>query len=380
MTRMLQIEPIDVISPRGNMHFGSGSGEIGTGVFPPSPSVFAGALRSFLAARNVEVLEKVERGEAPGDALLGKVLGSAAFPGSFRITFVSCGRKTKDGLQPLFPLPQDVVVIERQAYPVTPRECPPNVHLSKMFPLIPVLRAPSQISSHGYYLTRQGWEKYLKGSVPDAQCDMIPISKMWQKEIRVGIGLNSETRSAEEGKLFNADYCSMSQDIVLLVGVEGADECLNGLGVLRLGGDGRGAAFRVVEAKLPEIPFDKIVVAGRFRLVLTTPGLFSGILPPRVTKRENDYILDLSGTTARLVCAIIPGYEVVSGWNLVTSRPKNAERAVPAGAVYWFDRFEGDPKALEAWVSHGLWGEPINAVRRAEGYNCGVLGAWLQEK
>lgn len=70
---------------------------------------------------------------------------------------------------------------------------------------------------------------------------------------------------------------------------------------------------------------------------------------------------------------------MVSGWDLFNWKPKNAERAVPAGSVYWFDELQGDPGKLAEWVAGGEWGANADPQRRAEGYNLAALGAWRKE-
>jgi hypothetical protein len=57
-------------------------------------------------------------------------------------------------------------------------------------------------------------------------------------------------------------------------------------------------------------------------------------------------------------------------------RPKAAQRAVAAGAVYWFDRVEGDARKLVDWVQGGIWGDNADAARRAEGFNRAWLAVW----
>lgn len=49
---------------------------------------------------------------------------------------------------------------------------------------------------------------------------------------------------------------------------------------------------------------------------------------------------------------------------------------MPAGSVYWFEDFDGDPGKLAEWVVGGLWGENPDSQRRAEGYNQVWLAAW----
>ena len=156
-------------------------------------------------------------------------------------------------------------------------------------------------------------------------------------------------------------------------------------GLLRLGGDGKGARYR-------DMPFDVPGPAlprqgGRFRLILTTPALFAGgWLPNGVVAEDGGEVtptlrLRGPGFSARLACAAIGRHEVVSGWDLAQWRPKTAQRAAPAGSVYWFDGFEGDAGKLASWVARGLCIEnenttPAQQQRRAEGFNTALLCAW----
>jgi CRISPR-associated protein Cmr3 len=119
----------------------------------------------------------------------------------------------------------------------------------------------------------------------------------------------------------------------------------------------------------------------RFRLILQTPALFSqGWLPEGVTQQDDgSYRLQGDGFSARLACAALGRRETVSGWDLYRWMPKPAQAAVPAGSVYWFDEFAGDAGKLAAWVEQGLWPhnpDPLHRSRRAEGFNCALLGAW----
>lgn len=156
-------------------------------------------------------------------------------------------------------------------------------------------------------------------------------------------------------------------------------------GLLRLGGDGKGARYR-------DLPFDAPGPAlppqgGRFRLILTTLALFAGGWLPNGVVAEDagddapTLRLRSPGFSARLACAAISRHEVVSGWDLAQWRPKTAQRAAPAGSVYGFDEFDGDAGKLANWVACGLRAKyenttPAQQQRRAEGFNTALLGAW----
>jgi CRISPR-associated protein Cmr3 len=161
-----------------------------------------------------------------------------------------------------------------------------------------------------------------------------------------------------------------------VVAVAGAEGCLPADGLVRLGGDGRGAA--VAPCTVDQLdPPERIEAEGRCRIGLTTAGLFPGgwRLPGM---QEDGTWRGPEGVTARVVAAATGRHEVVSGWDLATNRPKVAQRVVPVGAVYWLDGLGGDLAGLRRLLGEGLWPliDQPDPQRRAEGFNNVGLGAW----
>ena len=71
-------------------------------------------------------------------------------------------------------------------------------------------------------------------------------------ETRLGIGLDSDRRVSDEGRLYTSETVSFSPGVHFLVAVGGAaSDLLPASGLLRLGGDGRGAEVSVSNATLP---------------------------------------------------------------------------------------------------------------------------------
>ncbi len=106
--------------------------------------------------------------------------------------------------------------------------------------------------------------------------------------------------------------------------------------------------------------------------MLSTPGIFPGGW--RLPGLEAGDVWRSGAFSARLVAVSADRLMTVSGWDLVRDAPKPALRAVPPGAVYWFDEFQGDAGALQALVAEGL---PLDDPgRRAEGFNNCLLAAW----
>ena len=394
MTTYYYVQPTDTLFVRGNLAFGD-AGEHGSSTMPPPPSLFAGAFRSALLGRDAGEMSAFLAQGRCDDARLDACLGTPENPGAFRITWLSLaglpspagGRGAGgEGISPeaVLPLPADLLRFESGFAPLQPRKPGEFVaaagHLPQRATLI---SAKQEKPKSGYFLRQAGFARHLQGQLPEAVQE-IETKHLYQRDPRLGIGLNAESRSVEEGLIYTTEGFAFSPassagtprpfaGTGFLVGIEGADGLLPEEGLLRLGGDGRSAQYRRVDFQ----PLRVVGVSKQFRLILQTPALFSqGWLPDGISKEGDEYRLRGSGFTARLVCAALGRREVVSGWDLFNWKPKPAQSAVPAGSVYWFEDFQGDPGKLAEWVVGGLWGEHADPQRRAEGYNLAWLAAW----
>ena len=397
MSHAVFLEPLDVLFLRGNKLFGD-PGSFGESLVPPWPSVIAGALRSRMLADDKWVdVAAFARGESPHPAL-----GTPEKPGPFTVTAFHLARKKSDGaVELLIALPADLVVFEDDAGHSVVRALAPTVaaaglQSSASCPALPVLADPKRSKSvPGYWLTESGWKKYLAGGVPETS-DLVTSSALWAIDHRVGVGLDSSTRRAADGRLFSVQAVAMTKqrhrigadrrtgrplladyDVGFLASVSGAEP--PGHGTVRLGGDGRAAAVSAAAHTLPTPDYSAIATASRCRLVLTTPGIFeAGWLPTGVSQTaEGDYRFELQGVRARLVCAAVPRFEVASGWDLAKWQPKPAQRTAPAGGVYWMEELEATPEALHKLAERGLWNDPCeDDARRAEGFNRFTLAVY----
>lgn len=373
------VQPVDTLSLRGNKLFGA-AGDFGESAFPPKPSVMAGALRSLLLAQAPDEIEGFARDKRRlTDAELDRILGLPDDPGSFSVRGVFPACKDATGkVRLLMPLPADLLVFEdgRVLRLLGPQPLPQGVSASlpAELPLAAILRQPVAAKPEGgWLLSEEGIAAYLAGQSVKAE-HLVRQSDLWGREARVGIRLSRASRTAEERKLFTVEHTVPRQPehdglaVGLALQVEGVGARLPESGFLRLGGDGRSASFAPMPAPDLSAPLEAIRQTGRFKLVLTTPGLFPGGWHPPLP----------ADIQAKLVCAVVPRFEVISGWDLAMWRPKTAERVAPAGSVYWFEGFEGDPGKLAEWVQSGLWPHTHDATRRAEGFNNALLAAWNQ--
>ncbi len=390
--------PTDTLFVRGNLAFGD-SGEHGASLMPPPPSLFAGAFRSALLGRDAAQLTAfLDHGQCT-DARLAQCLGTPREPGSFRISWLSLAGDTSTTKtatatpEAITPLPADLLLMDNAFVTLAPRPPMAGVQSAGDLPLrATLLSAKQEKPQGGTFLRGNGLAQHLHGQQPK-KSDSVDSKYLFQRDPRLGIGLNTDSRTAEEGQIYTTEGFAFSPQsgsadkgnatpftsTGFLVGIEGVADLLPDTGLLRLGGDGRSAHYRKVAFKAPTVA-NLPGASKRFRLVLQTPALFSqGWFPDGVTQQDGIYHLQGDGFTARLACAALGRREVVSGWDLYQWAPKPTQAAAPAGSVYWFDAFEGDAGKLAAWVARGLWPDDLNPMqqaRRAEGYNRALLGAW----
>ncbi|HOU91881.1 MAG TPA: type III-B CRISPR module-associated Cmr3 family protein [Polyangiaceae bacterium] len=407
-----RITPVDVLHLRGNRLFAEGGGA--RPVMPPWPSLFSGALRSQILTRH-DALSAFLTGTLGGE--VGAVVGSrredGAIPGSLRLGPILLLRERNGaGAELLFPVPADLAVQRATSSTeqggAARREVrylqPTNVRgfgVSGSFEgeQLPVLRAGEPAKPEaGLWLTEDGFSAYLAGDVPSAST-LVSSHELWADDPRLGIAMDPGARTAEAGMLYTSTAVALRPGVSFVVCLAGAgDGVVPADGLLRLGGDGHGAAVEPWNPttdrqtrSLRHVPR----AVERFKLVTASPCLFPGGWHPCENRDDRRVLVRRSPSgeeiaRSRLVCAAVPRHEVVSGWDLAEGRPKPAERVVPTGAVYWFEVEQGSVEDFAIIPDEGLWpllrtatdgsnpGGPdasSTAWRRAEGFN----NAWLAE-
>ena len=417
-TTFYYVRPTDSLFVRGNLAFGD-SGEHGVGLMPPPPSLFAGAFRSALLGQDAAHLNSFLGQGRCSDAALAQCLGTPELPGDFRITWLSLAGEpdqTKSGAagllpEPILPLPADLLMLGKTFVSLQPRAVAAGVQSAGDLPLRATLvSAKQEKPKGGLYLSAKGLSQHLSGQHPEP-AHGVDSKHLYQRDPRLGIGLNADAHTAEEGQIYTTEGFAFSPkdeqtaakfaSTGFLVGLQGVADLMPLEGALRLGGDGRSAHYRRVAFNPATQGFADARLRGgsaastgiaasttgggqsltRFRLILQTPALFAqGWLPEGITQQDDGSCrLQGAGFSARLACAAMGRRDTVSGWDLFQWAPKPAQAAVPAGSVYWFDVFDGDFGKLAAWVNQGLWPQnltPLQHSRRAEGYNRALLGAW----
>ncbi|MGQ9532517.1 MAG: type III-B CRISPR module-associated protein Cmr3 [Desulfotomaculales bacterium] len=318
----LFLEPVDVLLFRDGRPFDALSDHRAASLFPPYPSVIQGAIRSHhLIVKNVDLRDSKK---------IAEVVGTAEDFKGLRIRGPFLARRRGDMVLRYFPLPADAYFTEhhklRPASP--PQPLPATAAASAPTPMLLGLSAterPKKAHS-GLWLDEGALVAYLEGR----EITGIPENALFQRESRFGIGMDDARRTVREQALYEAEFIRPCKDVGLLVQVEGY-EGWPAEGVMRLGGEGRGARFtqRVEVAPWPAPPK---VLPPRFKVYFATPTYFEGGWQP-LTGNWNKFFEG----RVELVAAAVHRYESIGGYDWAKQDHKPARRYVPAGSVYYFE-------------------------------------------
>lgn len=400
------LEPADAWVFRENRPFGEGMDNHSRSVFPPSPSVVAGALRTAILRQYGVSLDRLKRGDRCLPVAIEEYLGYAAgpgrdfTPGRFHIREMELGIRGSGGaVFSMHPAPADLVLegdrdLQGEAGPSVGLLRPVDPGMmgawhagdGMQLPWCADLSLPVRA---GGLILQADWSAYLAGRTPEVR--VIPLEKLFTREIRTGVGLDIARRSVEEGKLYTTEYV-MAQDGFegtngsayqrpgIVVDVPGLETALRLPTVLRLGGDGRLA--RVV--KIPSTAGAGTSEEGsdgpddggnRFRVILRTP-LSLGSDPMALqwdTARR--VVLRKDGLEARVVSSAGGALEYAGGFDLIFGAPKPSLRTVPAGTVLWCEASRGTVGDFRRRFCRGSL-HLEGTARWAEGFGLVAIGVW----
>ncbi len=319
----LFLEAFDLWLFRDGRPFDALSDHLAESLFPPSPSVIQGAIRSYhLVVKSVDLRDKNKIAETVGTTEDYKDL-------RLRGPFLARREKGK-GVFRYFPQPADAVSFSKEErYKLKPaslpRKIPDNLVTSSPVSCLLGLDDEPAKEVSNLWLTEKELLAYLDGE----EVIGTSASELFQKESRFGIGLHGQSRTVKEGALYQVEYIRPSQGVGLLVEIKGY-EGWPAVGVLRLGGEGRGAYFQQVEAPAWPAP-PEILPFPRFKLYFATPAYFAGGWQPEGGNWSRFFTGEVE-----LVAAALDRYESIGGYDWARHQQKPARRYVPAGSVYYF--------------------------------------------
>lgn len=368
------ISPNDVLMFRDGRPFSGGDDHFAHCIFPPSPTTIYGALRAHILSIHFPDFKKYsENIDIPKDIV--DEIGTPQTYGSLSIDGFFVARLEGNTSIPYFSIPLDVVNKKGEKEDnINLSIMAPNESLSKLVKSDMNILNYSWITSKDFFepisgfLSRTEMTKYLKGEVPT-----ITESKdIFTIEERTGIGKNILSRSVERGRLYTVGYIRVNTDFGFLIKVANS-KLLPEKGMLRIGGDGRSAAYFKCNYEDLDIGQIKNIVdrTKRFKIVLITPAVFrKGWLFDWVD--SNTMLAKMDNFEIKLVGAIVGRPTFIGGFDLVKRAPKEMKKAVPSGSVYYFEILKGDLDKIFDF----FWMKTVSEERGQEGLGISIIGGY----
>jgi CRISPR-associated protein Cmr3 len=349
-----RIIPLDTLFFRAGKPFTAGEDTYAEIVFPPYPSVLYGAIRSFAIAQRGK-LSALYNGGYP-DIGTDKTKGTLSIKGPFVVKEgIIClpapldSVKTEDGLRSLELSKDNAISVSD--YPM---------------PYILKYREDKKVEPpDGLFIDAISFKDYLKGK----RKRFNPVKDIYMIEPKISI--KRERRTTEEGFLCRIPFIRMETDTSLVCEINGISELANE-GILKLGGEGKGARFEeIIDDPLKSIKELKLDFSNKlFKLYLATPAIFNkGWLPHWID--EDTLEGEFGGIKLKLLTAAIGKPVPIGGWDMANNRPKPMRKAVPAGSVYYFEVVQNVSSEKLKECFHL---KSISDLNPEEGFGVSILG------
>lgn len=385
------IEPLDVLFFRDTRPFGAGEIHRAKSLFPPSPYALQGAIRSKILVEQGISFESFRNGKVSQD--IKDALGSPEGLGDkFKMKGAFLVDNTLPSPQFYFQAPADVLTGENRLAILQPTNKLPDfswdISSKGLLPIWTRERGP--LSPLQGLLSEKELTYYL--TLDNASLMAEKEKTLWASELRVGIGRDKLRGTAEDGKLYMAEFVRLHKGCGFSIEVEGVNGLLPEDGLLSLGGEARCVRYKKtdpinldsiwekVKEKLEEKKKDNIY---RFKLYLLTPAIFDkeyGWLPNFIDKGSLQG--RLGGLQFKLISAAINKPVYIGGWELAKKEgPRPMRKAVPAGSVYFLELLNGGLDELKEifWFKSILYNDQKGESLTMEGkigLGISLTGGW----
>lgn len=374
----LFIEPLDVLLFRDSKPFTAGEAHRAKTTFPPTPLPFVGALRSKILIE--QGIDFEDYRENRTDKKIYVAIGKPENYGALQIRGPLLAQRLGLNLEVFFPLPynllggEPVIALNPLGKGLESASCSPAGPMKSFNVTLCLWKHAEKAGEElkNKMLSSEGLYHYLCGR-PDSAAPW-NTKDLYATEIRVGIELDASRRTAQEGRLYMAEFIRLNREkrsgFLLEVNAEQLKEILKpepfslSGGLLALGGERRAAHYEPVE--LTTSTFRELIDSDgqkrkelmdavkqtqtngkyRFMLYLASPALFAnGWLPDFITD-HTELTGEIVGLQIRLVAASVGKPLAIGGWDLAKRAPKPLLKAVPPGSVYFCELLQGSVKTL----------------------------------
>lgn len=346
---MLRLKPLDTLFFRDGRPFTMEEDTWANVIFPPLPPTIYGALRTVYIAHNGGIGEfKKEGARYP----IGSAWDGFLMKGLFL---------EKDG-EICFPLPLDLVKNKESSDNIVTwtglKQNPPFASSNVTGAALFADSVENAGTPENSYLDEISLADYL--NLRTQKFYFLKEDRFIKIEPKVGIKLSRATGTAQEGHLYRVGTVRLKETCALLADIK-APSGFPARGLMKIGGEGKAAAFEQVEKRflpnLDEHVKAKIRDTRVFKLYFATPAVFpNGWLPGERSEDEFQWAKGLVpgfGNCKIKFLAAAAGRPVyIGGWDLDAKKPKLMRLGIPAGSVYYFELLEGEVEQLIAAL-HG---------------------------
>lgn len=381
---IIRINPLDTFFFRDARPFEMGEESWANSIFPPSPSVIYGALRSLWISQ--------QEGGFTDDNI--KISESLKING----VFLEFNEKTEtgDNWNIHFPVPRDFVKLEGKRKKDNTQGI---LELEKFegvanydFEYFATKRTKKNLQVENLenlsLFHKEDFEKYVKGV---EETKLTPILNYLTSEPKIGIAKNKQTKVSEEGRLYrvemqrfgdyqfykNRNHKRNPENMRILVDFE-FPQFNPKTFFLKLGGEGK-IAHSLFDKKenIEQIPFPELISKDDktyFKVCLLSPCIFENGIFPKWYKQDTYNDLNLK------ILSIIADKPIsIGGFDMQADNgkggkgyPKTMRKAMPSGSIYYFE-CEGTGTAIEEKIKQTFHYQNISDFDSQQGFGLSIV-------
>ena len=347
-TQILRINPFDTFFFRDGKPFTMGDDTWADSIFPPSPSVIYGALRTAWISEQKD-------GFTPENIKESEKL-------TIKGIFVEFNRNDI-----ALPSPRDLVHEKNVKSNKYLLELSPNRVVSKCSLSMVATQLQDKFVEEfntNALLRYSAYENYLKANIKTVQVE----DNYLIEESKIGIGRQFNTHTTQEGSLYRVDMRRFKDEPTsIVVEIEGLT--FPSKSNIRLGGEGKIAQYESIEAGYCDITAPSNFKNNSFKLCLATPSVFEqGWLPKWInaTTFEGEY----KGIKVKLLAVTLAKPVSIGGFDIQLREPKTMYRAIPSGSVYHFELLTGTMGEVKTLFHY----QSISEQKANEGFGVTYVG------
>lgn len=322
---IIRINPLDTFFFRDAKPFDLGEETWADSIFPPAPSVIYGALRTlYFIQENSLHLEKKQLDELTKDF---KILS----------IFIQVGES-----EYLLPLMNDIVRDKKTKDLLFLQEKENDLISSSVAQKI--LISPVRAEEVKGFVDINAYSNLLSKIIIDK--DKIR-DDLIVKEPKIGIARNNQSHGNEDKKMYRVEMQRFNtqkyKNMQLVIICENLP-LTQGSYTSKMGGEGKPFSYSVENIEIPKNGFVEVpkLENDTFRLCLTTPALLEkGWLPSWLDEKTLEGRVPNSELKLKLLTTFLGKPVSFGGFDLKEKKPKEMNKYVPAGAVYYFQILEG---------------------------------------